>query len=223
MNSSVRPTRWKSKKWKSGQVSGKYNQLIHVKGYERIETSRLVLRRPLAGDASAMFERYASDSDVTTFVGWPRHRTVTDTLAFLQFSDAEWDRWPCGPYLIVSRADGRLLGGTGLGFEAPDRAVTGYVLARDSWGQGYATEALHAMVDLACRMGVVRLYAVCHPQHRASRRVLEKCDFTCEGTWRDHAEFPNLTPGVRSDVLCYALTLGARGAASSRAAGRAPE
>jgi RimJ/RimL family protein N-acetyltransferase len=154
-----------------------------------------------------MFERYASDTEVTRFVGWPRHLTVADTLAFLRFSDAEWDRWPGGPYLIVSRVDGRLLGSTGLGFEAPDRAVTGYVLAKDSWGHGYATEALHAMVAQARGLGVVRLYAVCHLQHRASARVLEKCDFTCEGTWRGHVEFPNLTPGVRSDVLCYALIL----------------
>ena len=176
-----------------------------MKDYERIETSRLILRRPLLGDTSAMFERYARDSEVTKFVSWPRHLTVADTIAFLQFSDAEWDRWPRGPYLIESRVDGRLLGSTGLGFEAPDRAMTGYVLAKDSWGQGYATEALQAMVDQARRLGVVRLYAMCHPQHRASARVLEKCDFTCEGTWAQHAEFPNLAPGVRSDVLCYAL------------------
>ena len=180
---------------------------------ERIETSRLVLRRPLVDDASGIFERYASDSDVTRFMSWPRHRTLTDTLAFLQFSDAELDRWPGGPYLIESRVDGRLLGGTGLGFETPDRAVTGYILAKDSWGQGYATEALHAMVGQARRVGVIRLYATCYPQHRASGRVLEKCGFICEGTWRDHVEFPNLAPGIRSDVLCYALPLGPRPAA----------
>ena len=190
-----------------------------MKDYEPIETSRLLLRRPLVSDASAVFERYASDPEVTRFVGWPRHRTVADTVAFLQFSDAEWDRWSGGPYLIMSRVDGRLLGSTGLGFEAPDRAATGYVLAKDSWGQGYATEALQAMVNLARRRGVVRLYALCHPQHRASGHVLEKCDFTCEGTWREHAEFPNLTPGVRSDVLCYALILGAHSGPRSKVQG----
>lgn len=180
-----------------------------MKDHERLESSRLVFRRPLEGDAAAMFERYASDPEVTRFVGWPRHRSVGETLAFVRSSDAEWNRWPAGPYLIASRADGRLLGSTGLAFETPDRAMTGYVLAKDSWGLGFATEALQAMVDAARRMGVERLYALCHPEHRASWRVLEKCDFACEGTWRDHTEFPNLTPGVRSDVLCYALFPGA--------------
>jgi ribosomal-protein-alanine N-acetyltransferase len=53
-----------------------------VTALERIETSRLVLRRPLLRDASVIFERYASDAEVTRFVGWPRHRAVGDTLAF---------------------------------------------------------------------------------------------------------------------------------------------
>jgi RimJ/RimL family protein N-acetyltransferase len=177
--------------------------------YEHIETPRLLLRRPVTNDAAAMFAAYAGDTEVTRFVGWPRHRAATDTLAFVKFSEAEWDRWPVGPYLVELRADGRLLGGTGLAFETPDQATTGYVLAKYAWGQGYASEALHAMVTLAQRLGVVRVSALCHPEHRASWRVLEKCDFTREGTWRDHTEFPNLAPGVRSDVFCYARVLGA--------------
>ena len=60
---------------------------------------------------------------------WPTHRSVEDTIRFLESSEAEWDRWPAGPFLIESRSDGRLLGSTGLSFETPERAVTGYVLA----------------------------------------------------------------------------------------------
>jgi RimJ/RimL family protein N-acetyltransferase len=77
------------------------------------------------------------------------------------------------------------------------------VLARDAWGQGYATEALIAMRDLALRLGVDRLYALCHPEHTASWRVLEKGGFVREGLMRGYAEFPNLEPGRKSDVLCY--------------------
>lgn len=172
---------------------------------ERLETSRLVLRRPAAADAAAIFTRYAGDPDVTRFLGWPTHRSVADTEAFVAWSDSEWQRSPAGPYLIESRADGTLLGGTGLGFETPYRAVTGYVLAKDAWGRGFATETLQAMRDLARRLGVQRLYALCHPDHRASFRVLEKCGFTREGTLRRFAEFPNIQPGAPADMLCYAV------------------
>jgi RimJ/RimL family protein N-acetyltransferase len=174
-----------------------------MKAPERIDTTRLVLRRPRMTDADDIFARYAADAEVLKFVGWPRHRTIDDTRAFLQFSDAEWDRWPAGPYLIMSAADGRLLGGTGLGFEAPDRALTGYVFAKDAWGHGYATESLRAMVDLAQSLGVTRLFALCHPDHRASIHVLEKCAFVREAILRAHGEFPNLEPGVRADTLRY--------------------
>jgi [ribosomal protein S5]-alanine N-acetyltransferase len=170
---------------------------------ERIETERLVIRRPRAADVGAVFARYAADPEVTRYLGWATHQTIDDTRAFLEFCDAEWARWPAGPYMIESRADGTLVGGTGLGFETPKQATTGYVLAQDAWGKGYATETLIAMRELAGLLGVERLYALCHPEHRASWHVLEKGGFVREGILRGYAEFPNLEPGARRDVLCY--------------------
>lgn len=178
-----------------------------MKASERIETARLVLRRPLKTDLEDIFARYASDPDVTRFVSWPRHASLADTQAFFAFSEAEWNRWPAGPYLVHSRADGMLLGSTGLAFERQYRASTGYVLAKDSWGNGYATEALKAMVETARMVGVRRLYAVCHVEHRASWRVLEKGGFLREGILHRHAKFPNLIPDGPFDVFCYALVL----------------
>jgi [ribosomal protein S5]-alanine N-acetyltransferase len=176
-----------------------------VNAPELIETARLVLRRPRPNDADAIYARYAGDPAVTTFLGWPTHRSLEDTRAFVQFSDAEWQRWSAGPYVITARGDKQILGGTGLSVETPYRAATGYVLARDSWGQGFATEALRAMVALGEHLGLARVHAFCHPQHAPSRRVLEKCGFLCEGTWCRYAEFPNRLPGGPVDVLCYAI------------------
>jgi len=174
---------------------------------ERLETERLVLRRPVAGDADAVFSRYGADPDVTRYVGWPMHRSLADTRAFLAASDAQWERWPAGPYLIFARGDDTLLGGTGFAFETPRRAMTGYVLAKDAWGKGYATEALRAIVEIAPSLGVRRLYALCHTRHRPSARVLENCGFEREAVLRCHTEFPNLAPGELADVFCYARIL----------------
>ncbi len=171
----------------------------------QLKTRRLILRQPLMSDAVEIFERYASDVEVTKFLGWPCHRSVSDTEAFLRFSAEEWDRWPAGPYLIVSRTDGQLLGSTGFGFQTPYEAMTGYVLAKGAWGKGFATEALTAIVDVATRIGVSLLFALCHPEHRPSRRVLEKCGFVRDDVSKPTVEFPNLSPGVRQEALCYAL------------------
>jgi RimJ/RimL family protein N-acetyltransferase len=176
-----------------------------MKAPDRLETPRLILRRPGQRDVDAVFARYASDVDVTRLLSWPRHQSIDETQAFLELSEAEWERWPAGPYLVESREDGSLLGGTGLAFETPYRAATGYVFARDAWGKGYATEALTAMVGLAGSLGIVRLYALCHTGHRTSSRVLEKCGFAREGLLQKHTVFPNLHPTEPCDVFCYAI------------------
>lgn len=179
---------------------------VGMRAPEAVATARLVLRRPLAADARAIFVRYAGDSAVTRFLGWPTHRSLADTHRFLAFCDAEWAHRGVGPYLLLSRHDGRLLGSAALGLESPRQAAAGYLLARDAWGQGYATESLDAMRGLAAALGVRRLYAVCHPEHHASRRVMEKCGLRREGILRGRAHFPNLLPGIASDVVCYATS-----------------
>jgi ribosomal-protein-alanine N-acetyltransferase len=171
---------------------------------EHIETTRLVLRKPIAADAEAVYTRYSSDIEVTKYLGWPRHQSIEQTKAFLAFSEAEWNRWPAGPYLIELQEDRKLLGGTGLAFETPTVAAIGYVLARDAWGHGYATEALAAIVAVACQLEVRRLYALCHPNHPASIHVLEKCGFVLEDLLAAFADFPNLGSGQREDCLRYA-------------------
>jgi RimJ/RimL family protein N-acetyltransferase len=173
----------------------------------QVRTARLVLVAPQPADAQAIFDRYASDPEVTRFLGWPRHRSVEDTQAFLAFSAEEWDRWPEGPYLIRLAIDDRLLGGTGFSFERPDQAVTGYVLATDAWGHGFATEALRAITDIACTIGVATLHAVCHAEHVASQRVLEKCGFSRDLDWTARAEFPNLAPDSPQEAVRYSLVI----------------
>jgi ribosomal-protein-alanine N-acetyltransferase len=173
--------------------------------FEPIQTERLILRAPVAADAEPLF-RLACSLAVTKYVGWPRHATLQDTRDFLVFSDSEWARWPAGPLLIESRADGTLLGSTGLSFETSYRASTGYVLAKEAWGQGFATEALRAAMQLADRLGIRRLYAHCHVEHGASARVLERAGFEREGVLRKFLVFPNLPPDEPQDVFIYART-----------------
>ena len=180
-----------------------------MKAPEMIETARLLLRRPQPGDARNILCSYAGDPEVTRYLSWPTHRSVADTWAFLEWSDAEWARGPAGPYLIFTRnrSSRRVLGSTGLTFVSEERASVGYALARRAWGRGAATEALGAMVELARSLGLKRLEAICHAEHTASARVLEKCGFRMEERRLRDTFFPNLLAGVRADVFFYALDL----------------
>jgi ribosomal-protein-alanine N-acetyltransferase len=69
-------------------------------------------------------------------------------------------------------------------------------------GKGYATEAVHLLVDyLFGAKKQERIQLVIVPENAASRRVAEKCGFTLEGTAR--GAFFN--GGRSQDVLMYSL------------------
>jgi ribosomal-protein-alanine N-acetyltransferase len=170
-----------------------------------IQTERLLLRRPVPADAEQIFVRYASDPAVTRYMSFPRHQSLADTQIFLDFSQFEWTTHGCGPYLVLSRDASAVLGGTGLSLQGDD-AETGYLLACDSWGRGYATESLRAMIDVARSIRLRGLSAHCHPDHQASIHVLEKCGFVFEQRARASHVFPNLSP-EKQDVLSYVLAL----------------
>lgn len=177
-----------------------------MRAAERLTTARLILRRPLPTDAEAIYRRYSADPEVTRFLAWPRHDSIDDTRRFLDFSNKEWETWHAGPYLIELLEGERLLGSTGFSFEAPTRAMTGYVLAKDAWGFGYATEALGAIVRLGQELKIDELGALCHPAHIASQRVLEKCGFVCQTDRVEGSQFPNLGAGSCADALSYIRT-----------------
>lgn len=178
-----------------------------IKGPLRVDSARLIFSKPCAADAPAIFERFAGDPAATRYMAWPRHRSVLDTYGFISFSDDEWRRWPAGPYVIRLAADGTVVGSTGFSFESPERAITGYILACDVWGHGYATEALRAMVDLAPQLGLRVLTAAVHAGHAASARVLEKCDFAPDRRAVRQMVFPNLGSSDPVDIVDYRLQL----------------
>jgi ribosomal-protein-alanine N-acetyltransferase len=157
---------------------------------ERIETERLVLRVPELSDADAVFG-WASDPQATRLMSWPRHRSLADTRAFLHFARGEWERWPAGPYLIELASTGQPIGSCGFVFLSADTAEVGYILSREQWGRGLATEALANQLD-AAEMTALRVTSTVHRDNVASMRVLEKCHFALDDPAETHAVFPNL-------------------------------
>ena len=172
-----------------------------------ITTQRLRLRKPVKADAQAIFDQYASDPAVTRYLSWPTHTSVKDTIAFIEFSDAEWASTGTGPLLIETLSDNQLIGGTGLSMETDYRASTGYVFAQFAWGHGYASEALTAMIELARETGVYRLEAITHAQHDISAHVLLKGGFQKEGLLSGHTRFPNLEDSTPQDICMFGRTV----------------
>lgn len=83
------------------------------------------------------------------------------------------------------------------------RAEVGFMLGRDAWGQGYALEAMRAVVAFAAAGGLRKLTARTHLGNRRSEALLEKLGFSKEGLLRGHI----LKDGERRDCRLFGLLL----------------
>jgi len=171
---------------------------------DTLETDRLLLRLPIIHDADAIFEAYAQDEEVTKFLIWRPHQKIDTTRKFIHRCIRSWKEETAFPWVIVRKKDERLIGMIELRIEG-FRADLGYVIAREFWGQGYATEVLQAVVDWALQQPqIYRIWATCDCENPGSARVMEKAGMTYEGILRRWLIHPQAGPTPR-DCLCYSI------------------
>ena len=172
-----------------------------------METDRVVLRLPTMEDAPSVFESFGGDADVMRLFPLPLHVSVADSEVYLRERIQRWRAGECCHWLLVTKADGRIIGMIGLGIHG-HMADVGYVLNRGSWGHGLATEALRAVVDAAfATLPIYRLWGWCHAENLASSRVMEKAGMIRESLARRFGIFPNLGSGPR-DAYIHAKVRG---------------
>ena len=94
------------------------------------------------------------------------------------------NQWQWFAMWMIELRDGTHIGDLCFkGLEANGMAEIGYGILEEYRGQGYATEAVGAVVAWALKQtGVKRVEAETEPDNRASQRVLEKCGFLPTGT-----------------------------------------
>jgi ribosomal-protein-alanine N-acetyltransferase len=172
---------------------------------KEILTERLWLRPPTLADADQIFARYGQDAAVSRYMSWTPHRSIEDTVTFLNRIISDNAEGRSFGFLVFSRSSGQLLGSVGGAIEK-HRMQFGYCLARDAWGHGFATEAARAFVVAAFKIPELwRIQAFCDVENCASARVLEKIGLEREGTLRRYMVLPNMGDSPR-DVHCYAKT-----------------
>ena len=170
---------------------------------DRFETARILLRPISLVDADAIFSTYAQDEDVTRYLIWQPHRSLSETQAYIRHCLAtppEVER----TYLIVGREDNGIRGAFALRQRAPHRLDCGYVLASRWWRQGLMTEILTEVTGWALQQpSLFRIGAVCDVENIGSARVLEKSGFVREGLLRRWLVHPNISDEPR-DCYSYA-------------------
>jgi RimJ/RimL family protein N-acetyltransferase len=172
---------------------------------EPIETERLVLRRWHRDDVEALFEQQ-SDPAVAAYL--PREvRDREEAEAALAARIAS--RGLAGDddeisLAVERREDGRVIGDLTLWLRSAEWAQTeiGYVFSPAAAGQGYATEAARALVDVAFdALAAHRVYARADARNEASTRLLERLGMRCEARFRENQIFK----GVWCEEVVYAV------------------
>jgi RimJ/RimL family protein N-acetyltransferase len=148
-----------------------------------VDTAQLSLREMKNSDAGFYLEML-SDPDFKTNIGDRGVLTEQDALTHMQDRIyASYEAHGFGMYLVTRKSDGEAIGMAGLvKREFLNYVDVGYAFLPRGRGQGFATEAAAACVELAReRFGLKRLAAITDPDNGASIRVLEKLSFVSAG------------------------------------------
>ncbi len=103
----------------------------------------------------------------------------------------------------ISMADSTVLGAISLAIEAEHRRIEiGYWIGEPSRGNGFAREALRALLPEIFNAGYSRVYALTFLENLASMRLLRELGFTREGTLRQHI----VKWDEPMDVICFGMS-----------------
>ena len=138
------------------------------------DTERLWLRPLEEADAAHFENLFKDDWDAVKQTGRMPYPTTTAAMRV----------WICrhaGPggsvFFLRRKSDHDPIGAIGFGGQGPIVEL-GYALGRPYWGNGYPTEAVLAMIDIARGLGLGGLQAYSFIENPASARVLQKAEFT---------------------------------------------
>ena len=143
------------------------------------EANRFVLRPMKISDAEAIFNNWATDSDVLKYVRWNAHHSINITIEWLAFEEENIANENSYQWVFVNKENNEIFGSGGLSYvEKRKMFEIGYVIMKKYWNQGFATEAAIAIIDFAVNhLNQTRILGRHAKENPVSRKVLEKVGF----------------------------------------------
>lgn len=138
------------------------------------------------------------------YVLWESHRSVSETASFVRDLRVRIRAGYPSSWVVSLRETGLVIGTIGFVWYSTDNnaAELGYSFSREYWNQGYATQALHAVIDcLFSSLPLNRLEAQHDVRNPASGRVMQKCGLTQEGVLRGRI----MNKGEYIDTALYSI------------------
>ena len=141
-----------------------------------LDTERLYLRPMTMRDVDDLVALHA-DPEVSRYM---RAFDREEAVQRLGRDDADWREYGHGLFAMLANSGGGFLGRVALKYWPQfDEAEVGWVLRREAWGLGYATEAARACADWAfAKFDYPYLTAMIRPANARSIRVAERLGMT---------------------------------------------
>jgi len=158
------------------------------------ETPRLILRKYTIEDV-ALLHPITSDAETMSF--YPAPFTIEQTTAWIERSLRCYSEFGFGRYGVLLKQTGEFIGCVGFfktEVNEKEENDLGYILAKEHWKQGYATEAAQACLELAKEnkwFDRIVIQMAC--EHLASANVAERLGATLETTFIKHRNRDKLT------------------------------
>jgi [ribosomal protein S5]-alanine N-acetyltransferase len=148
-----------------------------------VETDRLLLRQFREEDFESYF-RIVSNPEVRRWMSNPDPATRADAWRHMAMTAGIWSIRGYGHWAVELRATGELIGRVGVWFpEWFPEIEAAWMIGRDHWGSGYATEAAKEGLRQAfATLGVDHVFSLIHADNVGSRRVAEKLGGTIDKT-----------------------------------------
>jgi len=148
-----------------------------------LETERLKLRHFVEADLDA-YARMCADPETMRYIGLGTTLSRADAWRSMAMVLGHWQLRGYGMWAVEEKNTGAFVGRIGLHYpEAWPVLEVGWLVDRNRWGQGLATEGGRAAMQFAFeRLGLSRISSVIHPQNAASIRVAEKLGMKRERT-----------------------------------------
>ncbi len=141
----------------------------------QLETTRLLLRQFRESDLDPYAEMCA-DEEVMKYIGEGRALTRAETWRNMAMILGHWQLRGYGLWAVEEKESGRLIGRAGFFYpEGWPGFELGWLLSRQHWGRGFATEAARAALDFAfTRLDKPRVISLIRPGNHRSIRVAER-------------------------------------------------
>jgi len=170
-----------------------------------LQTSRLTLRPMTITDAQSL-HAIMSDAEVMAFWDMSEIEDIELTIEILKSQLADMKAKKSSYWAMTRTEDGLFVGCCDLSEidRWHHRAEVGFIVSKAFWGDGYAQEAMEAVLDHAAQaMKLRRLTARTHLGNFRSVKLLEKLGFRQEGLLRGFVD----RDGERRDCLMFGLLL----------------